>query len=369
MHSDLLFAEFTDASASGLVTSINCIEWQLLVCQPTSYAWYSDRPHQGTTPKVPRLRALELRLQMGESEGPEGTRAYSGAKKELHAIIAGTRMRSHKQRWMHFTKTTSLSAKMYRSSARNPCGPFGRIYRLQGCGNHSAVFGSYISPSSCSTHPSVSLSYLVSILQHLSRGRMVSLNQFSFSASYTDISLALSHLATTLIPHQYSLMRESPYIGKPSPTIEKAWTELFSPMALRVTTADLIQHQQSSVPLPKGGFLAWLGVYHELHCVKVLRQANYRDHYHPNITQQELRDLQVHADHCVDLLREALMCHGDTETLTTFVWREGWGKPLLSPERPIRKCLDWTALVESLKAQIVESAEMDALENIAQHQL
>lgn len=158
-------------------------------------------------------------------------------------------------------------------------------------------------------------------------------------------------------------MRDSPYIGPPSNDVDAAWNKLFNSMSVRVSVSELSYNNQESVPLPKGGHLAWLGVYHELHCVKVLRQANYRDFYHPNITVEELRDLQVHADHCVDLLREALMCHGDTESLTTFIWSEKWTKPLLSPQRSYHRCMNWDILVESLKGRIVDEEEMDGLKN------
>ena len=38
-------------------------------------------------------------------------------------------------------------------------------------------------------------------------------------------------------------------------------------MSIRVTKAELEAHGQKSIKLPGGGYLAWLGVFHELHCV------------------------------------------------------------------------------------------------------
>lgn len=39
-------------------------------------------------------------------------------------------------------------------------------------------------------------------------------------------------------------------------------------MTIRVSKHDLEKNNQSSVELPEGGgYLAWPGVYHELHCV------------------------------------------------------------------------------------------------------
>jgi hypothetical protein len=96
---------------------------------------------------------------------------------------------------------------------------------------------------------------------------------------------------------------------------------------------------------------------------KMLRKANYREHYHPGAKGQELRDLQVHVDHCIELLRASAMCRPDLETLTTFKWRAGLSKPLLSPERPLRRCVAWDVLMGSLEERVVGDEEMNELEN------
>lgn len=38
-------------------------------------------------------------------------------------------------------------------------------------------------------------------------------------------------------------------------------------MSVRVSQEELDVHGQKSIALPNGGYLAWLGVFHELHCV------------------------------------------------------------------------------------------------------
>ena len=156
-------------------------------------------------------------------------------------------------------------------------------------------------------------------------------------------------------------MRDSAYIRPPGDRVDQAWNDLLGNMSLRVTDAELLSHSQTSIPLPNGGFLAWLGVYHELHCLKLLRQMNYREYYHPNSTDQQLRDLQLHSDHCIDRFLNMLMCRGDIETLTTFMWSNGWPKPLPSIERPVHRCLDWEAMALSMKWRVVDKAELDQL--------
>lgn len=75
---------------------------------------------------------------------------------------------------------------------------------------------------------------------------------------------------------------------------------------------ELTRNNQTSVPLPNGGgFLAWLEIFHELHCVvsavscggelclthqlkKVLRQWKYKSHYFPNLTAEEAAHIEKH---------------------------------------------------------------------------
>ncbi|KAK1982134.1 hypothetical protein LZ30DRAFT_591290 [Colletotrichum cereale] len=67
---------------------------------------------------------------------------------------------------------------------------------------------------------------------------------------------------------------------------------------------------------PSLGYIAGVEVFHHLHCLNVLRQYIWRDSY-PNdlipslLKFNSLAVAQKHADHCIDTLRQALMCTGD----------------------------------------------------------
>ncbi|KAI0180075.1 hypothetical protein GGR52DRAFT_226074 [Hypoxylon sp. FL1284] len=92
-----------------------------------------------------------------------------------------------------------------------------------------------------------------------------------------------------------------------------------------------------------GGYLAGLGVYHELHCLRQLRLDLYRDWYYPNITSKQDKWLHVHLDRCIEALRGAVMCRGNTG-LYSFEWE-------LAPKkkRPMLKsnsrsvCVKWNS--------------------------
>lgn len=80
-------------------------------------------------------------------------------------------------------------------------------------------------------------------------------------------SLVLPDVAIHFAPEIYMKMHESPYVGPPGLEIDGAWSDLMGNMSIRVTESELARNGQMSVKLPNGGHLAWLGVFHQLHCV------------------------------------------------------------------------------------------------------
>jgi len=94
----------------------------------------------------------------------------------------------------------------------------------------------------------------------------------------------------------------------------------------------------------------------------MLREYKYKDYYHPNTTPQEDLHLDVHADHCLEMLRASAMCHGDG-SITTFQWSPVSPKPMLDLNRPSHQCINWDTLKESLKDRVVRVQELSELVN------
>ncbi|KAI4137343.1 MAG: hypothetical protein L6R39_007339 [Caloplaca ligustica] len=66
----------------------------------------------------------------------------------------------------------------------------------------------------------------------------------------------------------YDTLDRNPFAGPPDPSIDMAWHGLLENIHVRVTKEELERSQQTSISLPEGGgYLSWLGVYHELHCL------------------------------------------------------------------------------------------------------
>ncbi|KAI1117119.1 hypothetical protein F5Y14DRAFT_404880 [Nemania sp. NC0429] len=63
----------------------------------------------------------------------------------------------------------------------------------------------------------------------------------------------------------------------------------------------------------KPGYRVAVEVFHQLHCLNLLRQNVYKDYYAPlgGDTSAPLMDLRGHLDHCIDALRQFVMCQGD----------------------------------------------------------
>ena len=69
-------------------------------------------------------------------------------------------------------------------------------------------------------------------------------------------------------PKIFPTIHNNPFAGRPNASIDEAWHNLLEPISIRVSKDELKRTRQSSVELPEGGgYLSWVGVYHELHCL------------------------------------------------------------------------------------------------------
>lgn len=73
--------------------------------------------------------------------------------------------------------------------------------------------------------------------------------------------------------------------------------DLMAGTLLRISEDELDQHGFDSIPLKDGGYAAGLGVAHNLHCVKKIKQFIYRDYFYGDLERgsEEWFDAQEHA--------------------------------------------------------------------------
>jgi len=161
----------------------------------------------------------------------------------------------------------------------------------------------------------------------------------------------------------FTTAEESIYAGRPSAQLDAAWDELLYGINIRVSSNELQRSNQTSVQLPDGqSSLAWLEATHQLHCVKFLRQWIYRDHYQPEVVADVESHWLLHADHCLELLRQSVMCHADT-SLMTFEWTADDVKPMLKLEGPRHMCSNWGELMLKMRTRMITEKEMSDLKN------
>ena len=92
-------------------------------------------------------------------------------------------------------------------------------------------------------------------------------SQRAYQCPSTIPSPSIQNLSLNYSPWTYTEIGTSPYTGAPGSSVDNAWADLMSKIHIRVTKEELERNGQTSIEMPGGGYLAWLGGFHELHCV------------------------------------------------------------------------------------------------------
>lgn len=87
--------------------------------------------------------------------------------------------------------------------------------------------------------------------------------------------------------------------------------------------------------------------------------------FHPILAAIELQvatdPADEHTDHCIDHLREILMCHGDI-AVHTYEWGESTRYPLMK-QKTLHECRKWEPIVAWAKQHDPAMLPMPILEN------
>jgi hypothetical protein len=140
---------------------------------------------------------------------------------------------------------------------------------------------------------------------------------------------------------------EPTYVGPPDEEMDKAWDTLLKNRYFTVTE----EEAEMTFGKPHGvynhtngdGYLVGLDVLHTLHCVNQLRKALDKDYYYNKQTKKGYPD-RAHRDHCLDHIRQQLMCHADL-TPIPVIWYEGLGRSFVQSD-VVHTCRDWDSIKE-----------------------
>ncbi|PCG89450.1 hypothetical protein PENOC_106480 [Penicillium occitanis (nom. inval.)] len=149
-------------------------------------------------------------------------------------------------------------------------------------------------------------------------------------------SPALEEIEITYRPVQFngSLDYPSPFRGYPTSEIDAAWDSITELGLMSVSAQQVIESRQSidSVRFPPevgdGGYIASVEVAHQLHCLNFLRKQSYFDYYKDKSIEytDEPATIRDHLDHCIEMLRQTLMCNADIGIIV-HEWVEHYPRP------------------------------------------
>ncbi|KAI1085723.1 hypothetical protein F5B20DRAFT_575231 [Whalleya microplaca] len=113
---------------------------------------------------------------------------------------------------------------------------------------------------------------------------------------------------------------EGPFVGM-GDDVDAAWDEISAIGDTMISREEMIKlglNPDTSLAITdprngKPGYRVAIEVFHQLHCLNLMRQNVYKDYYTPlgGDTAAPTEDLNGHLDHCIDALRQFVMCQGD----------------------------------------------------------
>ncbi|TRX87839.1 hypothetical protein FHL15_011257 [Xylaria flabelliformis] len=147
----------------------------------------------------------------------------------------------------------------------------------------------------------------------------------------------------------------STYTAKPGPITDQAWHDLVNtggmfPMSLE-EFAKVNDSPETGIKYThdaQGRYLGTLAATHQIHCVNSLRKGlwfNYKHYKDMNDVLFQGEDPpEEHLTHCVEMIRNAVMCFGDVSVIT-YNWKEGHAGPKAS-FKSMHSCQKWDKIEE-----------------------
>ncbi|KAH8807614.1 hypothetical protein F5884DRAFT_880843 [Xylogone sp. PMI_703] len=106
------------------------------------------------------------------------------------------------------------------------------------------------------------------------------------------------------------------YFGTPDQEIEDNWEALIGNRYFSISESEAKkawgEKHREYVDQMVGGYTAGLDLFHTLHCVDMIRRTLYPDFY--NVSSPNTR---VHAEHCLNVIRQSIQCYGSTTLIPT----------------------------------------------------
>jgi hypothetical protein len=157
-------------------------------------------------------------------------------------------------------------------------------------------------------------------------------------AAYPAVEVHQVRFTSYWGPESNGTTAESQYVGSSSPEIDAAWNVLYKGYWVDLTGDEATSVIGKAKALEDGFYITGLDMFHQLHCVDHLRRT-LNEYYDGRESPSTPR---VHVDHCIDQLRQNVMCHAD---MTPRVFVEPDNLLSKTPDdAAIHTCRNWEKL-------------------------
>ncbi|KAF2447374.1 hypothetical protein P171DRAFT_223861 [Karstenula rhodostoma CBS 690.94] len=210
-----------------------------------------------------------------------------------------------------------------------------------------------------SAHLASSIALLILFILHFDPHRLAD-TCWDLHNYYSPVNVAVAQHPHVTTRYNGSLWHDSPFKGPPTPAVEDAWHSIMQYGMIAASASDLqrVNHSlRTAVRFPSeagGGYMVTPVGTHQIHCLHYIWQ----DHHHaafPDVVRKmkEIPEMyERHYEHCVDYIRQSIMCQFDT-ALVTYDWVRDHQQPTPN-SNAMHKCVDWDALQAWLKGRAVE---------------
>jgi len=162
---------------------------------------------------------------------------------------------------------------------------------------------------------------------------------------YTPAENVIRHANQAFSPVTYT----SKYHGPPTDAVDDAWTDLYKDALSAIPGSEMMQMVNASDKIAglDDRYLIQLDIFHQLHCLNTLRKIAWPERY-PYVTEQRASAAHAmkvdHIDHCINSIRESLMCNAD---LSPDVWQvDPRDKVSKIQFNSVHTCRDWSSIQE-----------------------
>ncbi|GES64619.1 hypothetical protein ATEIFO6365_0009010800 [Aspergillus terreus] len=157
---------------------------------------------------------------------------------------------------------------------------------------------------------------------------------------------------------------KSPYMGEPNPDVDQLWYGLSKMFNYGVDYDTLKRMNRTKAAAQWPGtkkYQVGLETFHQLHCLNYVRMYTYQSYYEKidyDMVAETPEERQEHKDHCVEVLRQSLMCSPDLN-IYSYHWIGHRKFPYAELHTPHQKCIDWDAFYSWQRAQAVASPALE----------